>query len=89
MERGRLVGIGFVHYAKGRSFRPKELAFVQTVTDRVQAAVARIQAEQQRVLLNGELSHRLKNTLAMVQGIAGQTLRTVPIKRRSRRSPNG
>ncbi len=78
MERGRLVGIGFVHYAQGHSFRPKELSFVQTVTDRVQVAVARVQAEQQRVLLNGELSHRLKNTLAMVQGIAGQTLRTVP-----------
>ncbi len=78
MERGRLVGVGFVHYAQGHSFRPKELSFVQTVTDRVQVAVARVQAEQQRVLLNGELSHRLKNTLAMVQGIAGQTLRTVP-----------
>ncbi len=30
--------------------------------------------EQQR-LLNGELSHRLKNTLAMVQSIANQTMR--------------
>lgn len=78
MERDRLVGIGFVQYAKARSFRPEEIAFVRTVTDRVQVAVARVQAEQQRVLLNGELSHRLKNTLAMVQGIAGQTLRTVP-----------
>ncbi|WP_342152822.1 GAF domain-containing protein [Methylorubrum sp. SB2] len=78
MERARLVGLGFVHYAQGRNFRPDELAFVRTVTDRVQVAVARVQAEQQRVLLNGELSHRLKNTLAMVQGIAGQTLRGVP-----------
>ncbi|UIY43377.1 GAF domain-containing protein [Methylobacterium radiotolerans] len=77
MERGRLVGLGFVHYAHERRFRPEELAFVRTVTDRVQVAVARVQAEQQRVLLNGELSHRLKNTLAMVQGIAGQTLRSV------------
>ncbi|GJD36110.1 GAF domain-containing protein [Methylobacterium aerolatum] len=77
MERGRLVGIGFVHYATSRSFRPEELAFVQTVTDRVQVAVGRVQAEQQQGLLNGELSHRLKNTLAMVQGIAGQTLRSV------------
>jgi PAS domain S-box-containing protein len=76
-ERGRLVGIGFVHAAQGRGFRPEELVFVRTVTDRVQVAVARIQAEQQRALLNGELSHRLKNTLAMVQGIAGQTLRTL------------
>ncbi|MCJ2071772.1 PAS domain S-box protein [Methylobacterium sp. J-030] len=78
MERGRLVGVGFVHYAHARHFRPEELVFVRTVTDRVQVAVARVQAEQQQVLLKGELSHRLKNTLAMVQGIAGQTLRTVP-----------
>ncbi|SDM69545.1 PAS domain S-box-containing protein [Methylobacterium phyllostachyos] len=78
MERDRLVGVGFVHYARARSFRPEEIAFIRTVTDRVQVAVARVQAEQQRVLLNGELSHRLKNTLAMVQGIAGQTLRAVP-----------
>lgn len=77
MERGRLVGIGFVHHAKARSFRPDELAFIRTVTDRVQVAVARVQAEHQQALLNGELSHRLKNTLAMVQGIAGQTLRTI------------
>jgi PAS domain S-box-containing protein len=78
MERDRLVGVGFVHHARPRAFRPEELAFLRTVTDRVQVAVARVQAEQQRTLLNGELSHRLKNTLAMVQGIAGQTLRSVP-----------
>ena len=33
------------------------------------------QAEERQVLLTGELQHRIKNTLAMVQAIAGQTLR--------------
>ncbi len=35
------------------------------------------QAEAERQLLNEELSHRLKNTLAMVQGMANQTLKGV------------
>ncbi|MCJ2125754.1 PAS domain S-box protein [Methylobacterium sp. J-077] len=36
---------------------------------------ARKRAEEQRDLLNGELSHRMKNLLAMVQAIAANTLR--------------
>ena len=35
-------------------------------------------AEEQRVLLLNELNHRVKNTLATVQAIAAQTLRTNP-----------
>jgi two-component sensor histidine kinase len=41
------------------------------------AIVAQRAVEAERQLLNEELSHRLKNTLAMVQGIANQTLRNV------------
>ncbi|WP_193227651.1 PAS domain S-box protein [Aureimonas psammosilenae] len=36
----------------------------------------RRRAEEQRAILNRELSHRLKNTLAIVSSIATQTLRT-------------
>lgn len=35
----------------------------------------RRRAEEQQQLLNGELSHRLKNVLAVVQSVASQTLR--------------
>ncbi|WP_333587016.1 HWE histidine kinase domain-containing protein [Phenylobacterium sp.] len=38
----------------------------------------RVQAEQQQKLLLDELNHRVKNTLATVQAIAAQTLRTQP-----------
>lgn len=38
---------------------------------------ARLEASRQQDLLNQELSHRLKNTLAMVQAIASQTLKHV------------
>ncbi|MET7245612.1 PAS domain-containing protein [Methylobacterium sp. EM32] len=78
MERGRLVGVGFIHSDRPGAFSAEELDFVRAVSDRIQVAVARVQAEAQQALLNGELSHRLKNTLSMVQGIAGQTLRGVP-----------
>ncbi|MFH6783877.1 MULTISPECIES: PAS domain S-box protein [Methylobacterium] len=39
---------------------------------------ARKAAEAQQEILNRELSHRLKNTLAMVQAVAVQTLRNAP-----------
>ncbi|QGY05954.1 sensor histidine kinase [Methylobacterium mesophilicum SR1.6/6] len=54
------------------------MAFVLTVADRTQTAVARVQAEADQRVLNEEISHRLKNSFAMVLSIAGQTLRTVP-----------
>jgi two-component sensor histidine kinase len=38
----------------------------------------RVRAEQQQKLLVDELNHRVKNTLATVQAIAAQTLRTAP-----------
>lgn len=40
----------------------------------------RHRAEEYQEVLNRELSHRLKNTLAMVQAIARQTLNTAPDK---------
>ncbi|RAX28771.1 PAS domain S-box protein, partial [Enterococcus sp. HPCN18] len=33
------------------------------------------EAREQQLLLNGELSHRLKNVLSIIQSIANQTLR--------------
>ena len=49
-----------------------------TPGDRVAASVARLDAEALQHVLNLELSHRMKNTLAMVQAIARQTLRSIP-----------
>ena len=46
--------------------------------DRAAASVARLDAEALQHVLNLELSHRMKNTLAMVMAIARQTLRSVP-----------
>lgn len=47
------------------------------MADRLEAGVARFRAEEQQRILNGEINHRLKNMLSMVQAIASQTLRAV------------
>ncbi|MCJ2042341.1 GAF domain-containing protein [Methylobacterium sp. J-059] len=74
-ERGRTVGLFFVHAAAPRDWLPEEIAFARNVADRVQVGIGRLRAEEQQAVLNRELSHRMKNTLAMVQAIAMQTMR--------------
>jgi PAS domain S-box-containing protein len=75
MEHGAIVGVMFVHYDKPHDFTAEERDFVRTIADRTREAIARIRAEEQQQVLNHEISHRLKNTMAMVQAIATQTLR--------------
>lgn len=74
-EREGTVAVFIVHDRDPRTWTADELAFLRDVADRVQAAVARLRAEQRQTVLNGELSHRMKNMLALVQAIATQTLR--------------
>ncbi|MBE7219719.1 MAG: PAS domain S-box protein, partial [Caulobacteraceae bacterium] len=74
-ERGRVTSIFIVHDAKPRRWSADDLAFLRTVADRVEVGVARVRAEEQQQLLNAEIGHRLKNTLALVQAIVTQTLR--------------
>lgn len=75
LVHGELVAVLFVHEGAPRRWSQDELGFVRSVADRTYAAVAKVRAEAEQKLLNLELSHRLKNTMAMVQAIAGQTLR--------------
>ena len=77
IERRRLVAALVVHSAVPRTWSRSEIDFAVAVADRTYAALAKIRAEEQQRVLNLELSHRLKNTLAMVQAIANQTLRGV------------
>ena len=75
--RGRTVGLFFVHSSTPRAWTLEEITFARNVADRVQVGIGRLRAEEQQAVLNHELSHRLKNTLAIVQSIASQTLRAV------------
>jgi two-component sensor histidine kinase len=71
------VAIFYVHFDRPGKWSAEVLAFLRNVADRVEIGVARLKAESQQRVLNHELSHRMKNTLAMVQAIAGQTLKGV------------
>ncbi|HEX8379323.1 MAG TPA: sensor histidine kinase, partial [Allosphingosinicella sp.] len=58
-----------------RAWKKSDAAIVRDVAERSWAAVERARAEEHQRLLINELNHRVKNTLASVQGIAFQTLR--------------
>lgn len=76
-ERGRTTALLIVHHDRPRAWSEDELTFLRDVADRLELAIGRLDAEAQRVVQNQELSHRVKNTLAMVQAIASQTLKTI------------
>jgi len=76
-DHGRFGLVVFVHHDKPHEWTDQELAFVRSFGDRMHIAIARLQAEMDQDVLNHELSHRLKNTFAMVQAIASQTLRPI------------
>lgn len=80
IDHGSLVGVLFAHDSRPRFWSKLELDFAWGVADRAYAAIARLNAESEQRLLNQELSHRLKNTLSIVQAISAQTLRNVTEK---------
>ena len=75
-ERGRTIGVFYIHNAVARMWTPEEVGFARDIASRVQVGIARIRAEDHQRTLNNELSHRMKNVLAMVQAIATQTMRS-------------
>lgn len=76
-DRERIAALLIVHDDRARAWQSEELGFLRSVADRLESGVSRLRAEADQNLLNQELSHRMKNTLAMVQAIAQQTLRGV------------
>ena len=77
MDRGKLELVVLVQHSKPYAWTDEELSFIRSFGDRVQLAISRRQAERDQEFLNREIGHRLKNTFAMVQAIAQQTLRRV------------
>lgn len=77
LEHGTFVLVLFIHDDTLHEWTADDLSFLRQIADRTQVAIGRARAEEQRRVLNAELSHRLKNTLAMVQAVASQTLRGV------------
>lgn len=77
-EMGRTVAVLYVNDHTPRTWTKPEVAFVRQITELLRQVVERRRAEDRQDLLNHELSHRLKNMLAMVMSIVHQTLRAVP-----------
>lgn len=75
MEHGRVVAVFYAAKDVPHAWTTEETGFIRNIADRTRAAIARIEAEAQQRVLNLELSHRMKNMLAMVQSIATQTMR--------------
>ena len=75
MERGRMVAVFCLQDDRVRAWTADLVDFARNIVDRTRVALARLRAEEEQELLNRELSHRMKNLLAMVQSIATQTLR--------------
>lgn len=73
-ERQGFVALFFVTTADARDWTDEEVEFVRDVAYRVRVAIERLRAEEQQQVLNGELAHRVKNTLSVVQAIANSTL---------------
>ena len=74
-ERGRFVALLYVSSVRPQGWREEDLQFLEDASARLRVAVQRILAEEQQDILNKEIVHRLKNTLAMVQSIASLTLK--------------
>jgi two-component sensor histidine kinase len=74
-REGALKALLYVHEPEPRAWKRSDAAIARDVAERSWAAVDQARAEQHQLLLINELNHRVKNTLASVQGIAFQTLR--------------
>ncbi|MDM9627071.1 HWE histidine kinase domain-containing protein [Rhizobium sp. S152] len=77
LDHGSFSLVVFVHHDHPYEWLEEEVAFVRSFGDRIQSAIARLQAEADQKLVNSEISHRLKNTFAIIQAITTQTLRPV------------
>lgn len=75
VEHDRLVAVVLALFGAPRALDHGEEVFVRTAADRARAGIARVRADERQAILNGEISHRLKNTLSIVQAIANQTFK--------------
>ena len=64
------------HWRKPHQPSERDLRLLDILVRQAADLIERKQAEETQQLLTAELSHRVKNTLATVQAIAGQTLRS-------------
>lgn len=74
-DAGRTTVVLIVHREEPHAWIEDEVAFLRNAADRLEIAIARRRDEERQDVVNKEIAHRLKNSLAMTQAIASQTLR--------------
>jgi two-component sensor histidine kinase len=75
VTKSDLVGKFMTYYPAPHVFAEDELDLAVTIARQLGFSIERMRAEEAKELLLNESKHRIKNTLATVQAIAGQTLR--------------
>jgi PAS domain S-box-containing protein len=73
--RGELVGKFMTYYEAPHRFSVEELDLAVTIARQLGFALERLRSEEAKEMLLAESRHRIKNILATVQAIAGQSLR--------------
>jgi PAS domain S-box-containing protein len=73
-----LVGKFMAYYDAPHVFTEADVDLAVTIARQLGFSIERMQAEGAKELLLNESKHRIRNTLATVQAIAGQTLRNTP-----------
>jgi len=74
-DAGRTTVVLIVHREEPHVWTEDEVAFLRNAADRLEIAIAQRRGEERQDVVNKEIAHRLKNSLAMTQAIATQTLR--------------
>ncbi|GBQ87460.1 GAF domain-containing protein [Asaia krungthepensis] len=84
-EDGRNVALMLVHFSTPHEWTRDEIHWLHNAADRLEVAIARRRADEMQAVVNGEIAHRLRNTLAMVQAVARMTLRDALSKEEANR----
>ena len=72
-EEGHAYGVLEAHTTRRHEFTSDDVRFLEAVANVLASAIQRRRAEDLQGLLLAELSHRVKNTLAVVQSLAAIT----------------
>jgi PAS domain S-box-containing protein len=80
--KGSLIGKFMTYYGAPHTFTDAEIELAVTIARQLGFALERVRADETKALVLNESRHRIKNTLAMVQAIAGQTLQRTPPEER-------
>ena len=74
-ERGRLKAVLFITDVRTREWSETEIEFMRAMLERTFLAIESLHRDQERDLMNAELTHRMKNMMAIAQVVVTQTLR--------------